>query len=138
MRFSIIILLSFFIQSIFSQTSLTIPQIQGTGTSSSYDSQIITTNGIVTAKFVGSGKVGGYFLQDAVGDGNPLTSDGIFVSTTTDNVTVGDKVEITATVREYSSRRQLGSVTKTTMTTSNNALPATKAIYNGSNSSSSK
>jgi len=133
MRFSITILLTILFQSIFSQTSLTIPQIQGTSTSSPYVSQLITTTGIVTAKFIGSGKIGGFFLQDATGDGNPLTSDGIFVSTTIDNMTVGDKVEITATVSEYSSRTQLGTVTKTAILSSNNPLPTTKVIYNASN-----
>ena len=133
MKFSITILLSLFIQSIFSQIALTIPQIQGSGTSSDYNSQIIKTTGIVTAKFIGSGKIGGYFMQDAVGDGNSLTSDGIFVSTTIDNLAVGDKVEITATVSEYSSRTQLGTVTKTTILSSNNSLPTIKVIYNADN-----
>lgn len=56
-----------------------------------------TTQGIVT-------KVNnnGYYLQDETGDGNPLTSDGIFVFTsTTPTVSVGQKVQITGTVVEF-------------------------------------
>ena len=114
MKFKFTILLLFTTFNLFSQTVLTIPQIQGSGTASAYSTSIKTT-GIVTAKFIGNGKIGGYFIQDAVGDGNLMTSDGIFVSTSTDNVSVGDKIEITATVSEYSGRTQLGRITKTSI-----------------------
>ena len=112
------------------QPSLTIPQIQGTGSTSMYVSQAVKTTGIVTAKFIGTGKIGGFFLQDPVGDNNPLTSDGIFVSTSNDNVAVGDDVEITGTVAEYNGRTQLGSVSNTSILSSNNPLPAVKVQYN--------
>jgi len=112
------------------QIQLTIPQIQGTGSSSTYVSQQVKTTGIVTAKFIGTGKIGGFFLQDPVGDNNPLTSDGIFVSTSTDNVTVGDNVEITGTVSEYSGRTQLESVTNTRIISTNNPLRILKVQYN--------
>ena len=130
MKFSITFLLSFIFQSIFSQTALTIPQIQGTSTSSSYSSQLIKTSGVVTAKFIGTGKIGGYFLQDAAGDGNVLSSDGIFVSTTSDNVSVGDKVEVTATVTENGGRTQLDGISNTTKISINNSLPTIKIKYN--------
>lgn len=129
MTFRIAIILSFISIHVFAQTTLTIPQIQGSGSSGTYTSQTVKTTGIVTAKFIGSGKIGGYFLQDATGDGNVLTSDGIFVSTSSDNVTVGDKVEITATVNEYSNRTQLEAVTNITLVSSNNVLPVTKVKY---------
>lgn len=77
----------------------TIPQIQGEGDASPYAGSVQTTEGVVTAK-VGSG----FFLQDPDGDGNPLTSDGMFVFTTAGNigtVQVGDKIRITGTVSEY-------------------------------------
>jgi hypothetical protein len=129
MKFKFTILLLFTTFNLFSQTVLTIPQIQGSGTASAYSTSIKTT-GIVTAKFIGSGKIGGYFIQDAVGDGNLMTSDGIFVSTSTDNVSVGNKIEITATVSEYSGRTQLGSITKTSILSSKNPLPIVKVKYN--------
>ncbi len=77
----------------------TIPQIQGSGAASPNVNQIHTTEGVVTAK-VGSG----FFIQDAVGDGDPSTSDGVFVFTTAANVgtvNVGDLVRVSATVSEY-------------------------------------
>jgi len=115
------------------QPGVGIPQIQGTGTSSTYIQQQLKTNGIVTAKFIGAGKIGGYFLQDPVGDNNQLTSDGIFVATTTDNVTVGDNVEITGTVSESGGRTQLGALTNTIVVSSNNPLPVVKVVYNPDN-----
>jgi predicted extracellular nuclease len=77
----------------------TIPQIQGDGETSPYAGTTQTTEGVVTAK-VGSG----FFIQDAAGDGNPLTSDGMFVYTTAANsgtVQVGDKIRITGAVSDY-------------------------------------
>ena len=51
-------------------------QIQGSGATSPYVGQVVTTSGVVT-------KVNnnGFFMQDLTGDGNPATSDGIFVFT---------------------------------------------------------
>jgi predicted extracellular nuclease len=77
----------------------TIPQIQGQGDTSPYAGTIQTTEGVVTAK-VGSG----FFIQDETGDGDPLTSDGMFVYTTAANtgtVQVGDKIRITGSVSDY-------------------------------------
>jgi predicted extracellular nuclease len=77
----------------------TIPQIQGDGDTSPYAGTLQTTEGVVTAK-VGSG----FFIQDQAGDGNPLSSDGMFVYTTAANtgtVQVGDKIRITGSVADY-------------------------------------
>ena len=75
---------------------LSIPQIQGPNPQTSYNNTVQTTQGVVTAK-VGSG----YFLQDLNGDGDPTTSDGIFVFSSNEGVAVGDLVRITGTVVEY-------------------------------------
>jgi len=123
-------LFSFLTLGVIAQIPLTISKIQGSGFSSSYLSQQVITSGIVTAKLIGSGKINGFFLQDALGDGNALTSEGIFVSTLTDNISVGDKIEITATVSETGGRTQLGSITLLTHINSNNALPITPVVYN--------
>ncbi|KQQ46332.1 endonuclease/exonuclease/phosphatase [Duganella sp. Leaf126] len=77
----------------------TIPQIQGSGAASPVAGTVQTTEGVVTAK-VGSG----FFIQDEVGDGDPQTSDGLFVYTTAANtgtVQVGDRIRITGTVTDY-------------------------------------
>jgi predicted extracellular nuclease len=71
--------------------------IQGPGNTSPLVGQAVTTSGIVT-------KVNnnGFYLQDPVGDGDPLTSDGVFVFTsTTPAVTAGQSVRLTGTVSEF-------------------------------------
>lgn len=75
---------------------LTIPQIQGSEPKSAYNNSVQTTEGVVTA-LVGSG----FFIQDRNGDGNPATSDGIFVFGSSAGVAVGDLVRVTGTVTEY-------------------------------------
>ncbi|WP_426054812.1 ExeM/NucH family extracellular endonuclease [Janthinobacterium sp. PSPC2-1] len=78
--------------------SHTIPQIQGSGAASPYANSVQTTEGVVTLK-VGTG----FFIQDAAGDGDPSTSDGIFVYTgnTVTTVQPGQLVRVTGTVVEY-------------------------------------
>jgi predicted extracellular nuclease len=82
-----------------------IPQIQGSGDASPLLGQTVTTEGVVTAVFPG---LSGFYLQDEQGDGDALTSDGIFVhapSLTT--VQVGQKLRLTARVTEYFTVTQL-------------------------------
>jgi len=76
----------------------TIPQIQGSGAASQFDGAAVTTEGVVTLKLST-----GFYLQDAGGDGNSATSDGIFVYTgsTASSVKAGDKVQVSATVTEF-------------------------------------
>lgn len=75
----------------------TIPQIQGSGAGSPFVGTRQTTEGVVTHKVSN-----GFYLQDAGGDGNPATSDGIFVFTgAAPTVTVGDKIRLTANVAEF-------------------------------------
>jgi len=130
MRYSFTSLILFLSFGLVAQTSVTIPQIQGLGSSSVYVNQVVKTTGIVTARFIGSNKIGGFFMQDPVGDNNPLTSDGIFVSTSTDNVAVGDNVEITGTVTETGGRTQLGTITGTNILSSKNTIPVVEVVYN--------
>lgn len=76
----------------------TIPQIQGSGATSPDVNTVQTTEGIVTAKVAG-----GFFLQDANGDGDPATSDGLFVydAAAADGVAVGQRVRATGKITEY-------------------------------------
>jgi predicted extracellular nuclease len=76
--------------------SHTIPQIQGSGATSPYANTVQTTRGVLTAK-VGSG----FFIQDPTGDGDPTTSDGVFVFGANTDAKPGDLLEITGTVTEY-------------------------------------
>ncbi|MCA1925198.1 MAG: ExeM/NucH family extracellular endonuclease [Thiobacillus sp.] len=74
-----------------------IPAIQGSGALSPLAGQTVTTEGVVT--YLSNN---GFYLQDPDGDGNPATSDGIFVFTGgAPGVAVGDRVRLTATVTEF-------------------------------------
>jgi predicted extracellular nuclease len=78
-------------------TEATIPEIQGAGHDSPHLSVQVKTTGIVTA--VGGN---GFFLQDAAGDSDDTTSDGLFVFTATaPTVVAGDEVEVIGTVSEF-------------------------------------
>ena len=78
-------------------TSHTIPQIQGSGASSPFVGTMQTTEGVVTLVVSN-----GFYLQDPAGDGDPSTSDGIFVFTgAAPAVTAGDRVRLSATVAEF-------------------------------------
>lgn len=101
-------------------------QIQGSelGVSSvsPLNGQTVTTEGVVTAVFPG---LNGYYIQDASGDGNPLTSDGIFVylgSGVTPTVTKGQKLRLTATVTEFNTITELINVSGVQVLSSNNVI----------------
>ena len=100
--------------------------IQGAGHRSSFDGQVVVTRGIVTA--VDSN---GFYIQDATGDGNSATSDGVFVFTNSaPTVSVGQDVQVSGTVVEFLQgnnvqRLTLTEITAPTVTvlSSGNALP---------------
>ncbi|CAN7268598.1 ExeM/NucH family extracellular endonuclease [Rhizobacter sp. LjRoot28] len=76
---------------------VSIPAIQGRGATSPRAGETLTTQGVVT-RLVNNG----FFLQDPVGDGDPLTSDGILVYTgAAPTVSVGQTVRLTGTVTEF-------------------------------------
>jgi len=78
-------------------TPLAISTIQGTGHSSGFIGQLVITQGTVTAV-----DTNGFYLQDAAGDGNAATSDGIFVFTgSAPTVSVGDAASVTGQVSEF-------------------------------------
>ncbi len=90
--------------------------LQGAGTASPMESQIVTTEGVVYADFQGSALLNGFFIQDTLGDGNPLTSDGVFVYNPGGvNVNVGDYVTVTGEVQEYYDLTEIGNVTNITV-----------------------
>jgi len=75
---------------------LTIPQIQGSGNASPYADTVQTARGVITAKVDG-----GFFIQDANGDGDPSTSDGIYVYGTDTALAIGTLVSVTGLVVEF-------------------------------------
>lgn len=76
-----------------------IHDVQGSGSVSPLDGNMVVTRGIVTGL-----KTRGYFMQepDATVDADPLTSEGIFVFTfVAPTVAVGDDVQVQGTVDEF-------------------------------------
>lgn len=80
-----------------SAVTASIMQIQGSGAASPLVGTKQTTEGVVTLKMAN-----GFYMQDAAGDNDPTTSDGMFVFTSTaPTVAVGDKVRVAGTVAEF-------------------------------------
>ncbi|HUO83343.1 MAG TPA: endonuclease/exonuclease/phosphatase family protein [Gammaproteobacteria bacterium] len=75
----------------------TVPQIQGAGHESPWAGRTVRTTGVVTAT-----AARGFYLQDPTGDGDPATSDAVFVFTAGPaRVSVGDRLEVAGTVHEF-------------------------------------
>ncbi len=93
-----------------------IPTIQGSGTSSSLVGNIVSTEGIVTADYQTnayvSGTKNGFFMQSASADGDPATSEGLFIYSTLTDVHVGDHVRVTGTVKEQYDLTELSPVSQ--------------------------
>lgn len=70
--------------------------LQGSGATSPFAGQAVTTVGVVTKL-----NNNGFFIQDANGDGNPATSDGIFVFSSNFTPAVGSLVRVAGTLAEF-------------------------------------
>lgn len=71
--------------------------IQGSGATSPLANQTVLTQGVVT-RVINNG----FYLQDSQGDGDPATSDAIFVFTSTaPTVAAGNLVRVSGTVTEF-------------------------------------
>jgi hypothetical protein len=80
-------------------------EIQGSGSSAAITGTV-RTNGVVVGDFqnntsIDNGNLNGFHIQDPTGDGNPLTSDGIFIYKGSIDVVLGDRVSVTGSVSEY-------------------------------------
>lgn len=114
--------------------------IQGSTATSSFHNSTVTTEGIVTGDFQGTGGLGGFYMQDPTvtgdpatsGDSNSNTSDGIFVVSET-AVNVGDRVRVTGTVADSSAtpsfnQTVITSVTLLSVCSIGNTLPPAVVI----------
>ncbi|HEX6919548.1 MAG TPA: ExeM/NucH family extracellular endonuclease, partial [Actinomycetes bacterium] len=84
-------------------------QIQGSGDTAAITGTV-TTQGVVVGDYEGpSPALRGFFLQDATGDGNAATSDGLFVfeGSNADTVNLGDIVRVTGTAGENQGQTQV-------------------------------
>ncbi len=116
-RLRILLLLALFIAMIglnpglvqaveYDNPDYTIPEIQGDGFENTIPYwKYIDTYGIVTADYQDEAERG-FYVQDPIGDGNPATSDGIFVYHWYD-VNVGDEVKLSGKVSEYYGMTQM-------------------------------
>ncbi|MDR2511073.1 MAG: ExeM/NucH family extracellular endonuclease [Bacteroidales bacterium] len=91
-------------------------EIQGSSDVSPYNGMSVTTEGVVTAKINY-----GFFIQDTLGDGNPATSDGIYiyvpnsstVKPTLASLKVGHYVSLSGMVSEYYGKTEISAMAMT-------------------------
>ncbi len=86
-----------------------IPAIQGSGATVALPGTR-TTQGVVVGDYEGpSPALRGFFIQDPLGDGNPATSDGIFVfeGSNANTISLGDVVRVTGTAGENQGQSQI-------------------------------
>ena len=107
--------------------NVAIYDIQGAAHRSPLEGSLVMTTGIVTA--IASN---GFYMQDALGDADIATSDGIFVAADSTGISIGDAVEVEGFVVENQFGSDL-SVTRiealgTSVTSSGNALPSTVVL----------
>lgn len=118
------------------QPYTSIPAIQGSGATVALTGTR-TTQGVVVGDYEGaSPNLRGFFIQDPVGDGNPATSDGIFVfeGSNANNVNIGDVVRVTGTAGENQGQSQIsvGTIVKCgtgTVTPTDVTFPVTSSDF---------
>jgi uncharacterized protein len=103
--------------------------IQGSGLSAAVTGNV-STKGVVVGDFEGTAAASGFYIQDLTGDGNPATSDGIFVYTGSNNfVSVGQVVRVTGFARERFNQTTLNGSNSDTA-----AVPAANIVQCGTGS----
>ncbi|MFM8319614.1 MAG: hypothetical protein ACKOC5_01765, partial [Chloroflexota bacterium] len=85
--------------------------VQGRGEQAALEGQTVTVQGVVIGDYEGKAPaLRGFFLQDLQGDGDPDTSDGLFVfNADQDQVSLGQVVRVSGTVKEQNGQTQLSS-----------------------------
>ncbi len=101
-----------FVCATVAQAQTPICTIQGSGTASALDGTVVTTTGTVTAVFLGTGTMQGYFIEDPTCDSDPATSNGVFVyQPNASGITVGQRLQVTGTVDEFQGLTEIRTVT---------------------------
>ena len=103
--------------------------IQGSGLAAAITGTV-STKGVVVGDFEGTAAASGFYIQDLTGDGDPATSDGIFVFTGSSNlVSVGQVVRVTGYARERFNQTTLNGSNSNTA-----AVPAANIVQCGTGS----
>lgn len=103
-------------------------QIQGSGASTPFPGSVVTTAGVVVGDFEGTASAQGFYIQDATGDGDAATSDGIFILTGSANVvSAGQVVRVTGVARERFSQTAIAGANNNTT-----PVPAANIVNCGS------
>jgi predicted extracellular nuclease len=86
-----------------------VPEIQGSTDTSPKVGQTVTTEGVVVGDYEGAPPaLGGFFVQDPTGDGDPATSDGLSVyNGSRDQVANGQLVRVTGRVSEFNGQTEV-------------------------------
>jgi hypothetical protein len=118
-----------------------ISAVQGSGSSSTLIGAQVTIEGVVVGDFQGSGSLNGFYLQeeDSDTDGNPATSEAVFVyHPSAPALQSGDLVRLSGTVTEFISDRSglpnssltelTGPISGFTLCSSANPLPESAVI----------
>ena len=112
-----------------------IPAIQGSGSSVAVTGNV-STRGIVVGDYEGlSPTLRGFYLQAETGDGDPATSDGIFVFNGNENsVSLGDHVTVSGNASDFQDQTQVSATQVTvcgtgSVATTDVTLPVPSATY---------
>lgn len=113
--------------------------VQGSGSTSPIEGNVVAIEGVVVGDYQGTDQFGGYHVQedDADADGDPATSEGIFIFNTAFPVSASDKVRVRGTVTEFVSSGQplteLASVSNVLVCNSGNSVTASTVTLPVSN-----
>ena len=90
-----------------------ISTIQEGGSNGAVRNVPVVLEGIVTADFQEErpSSIDGFFIQQVPGDGNPVTSDGIYVHYDDINVAEGDIARVYGTISEFNGLTQVSTIT---------------------------
>ena len=100
-------------------------EIQGNGSASPFEGDLVTIDGFVVGDFQGGDRLNGFHVQEPAesSDGDATTSDGIFVYSN-DPVEIGDFVTVTGTVKEFKGLTEISPVDSVVVSSSTLTPPA--------------
>lgn len=109
-------------------------EVQGSGATSPLVGTEVVVEGVVVGDFQNNtssdnGNLNGFHIQDPVGDGDPATSDGVFIyASNAMDVSVGDAVRVRGNVSEYSGLTEISAGEIWQCSTGNSVAPTALAL----------